>query len=848
MTSGRIPPSRAGRFGFLAALLALLPNLGVVSSAAPSADAPAPAAEQGAPAADPGVPATYLRWLEEVEPLILLQEKKLFLSLRQDYQRDAFIEQFWRVRDPHPRTVRNELKERWPHRLATARGSYGGLRDDRSRILLVHGEPESVYRVRCSATRHPAEVWVYRGTDWLDLDAALLFIQGSPSQPAKLWHPDSGPVMDAELHRLSDCFNGSQVVQVAESLRESRDYPRLLDAFLAKPRPSSVEWVDSFAAFSTEGAVGEPLQDVSMDVAYPGRYQQRTVVQGLVTLERQSAQVGDYGGYRSYDFRLVGEVLHDGQLFESFRYKFGLAADGAPERLALAFQRLLRPGSYRLIVKVEDLASGRSRRLEQDLEVPAPAATIDLPAFRDPETEQLFAEATAALRSGDPSVRLIPPQDQTLLTGQVRFDTLVAGPVAKVRFALDDKVLLTRNAPPFNVEIDLGHFPALRTLSAIGLDAEGREVAHDELLLNSGGYRFLARLREPRRGQRYERSVQARVEVEVPRGRSLDRVELFLNERLVATLYQEPFVQPLVLPTPPLGQTPPPTYVRAVAYLPDGQAAEDLVFIDGADHLEELKVEFVELYASVLGRDGRPLRDLQAGDFTVLEDGERQRLARFEQVENLPIHVGFVIDTSASMVGTLEEVRRAALGFFERTLRPTDRAAIVTFNNFPRMAVELTTDRQALGGGLAGLVAEGRTALYDSVMFALYYFTGVKGQRSLIILSDGKDEASRFSFEQTLDYARRAGITLYPIGLRLAEAPARAQLERLAKETGGTAFFLRDVQEIDTVYAAIEKEMRSQWLLAYQSASNTPDGQFRRIEVKVDRPGAEVKTLSGYYP
>ena len=127
-----------------------------------------------------------------------------------------------------------------------------------------------------------------------------------------------------------------------------------------------------------------------------------------------------------------------------------------------------------------------------------------------------------------------------------------------------------------------------------------------------------------------------------------------------------------------------------------------------------------------------------------------------------------------------------------------------------------------MGAGLAGLVPEGRTALYDSVMFALYYFAGMKGQRALFILSDGKDEGSRFDFEQTLDYARRAGITLYPIGLRLGDANARAKLQKLADETGGSAYFIRDIAQVAEVYAAIEKELRSQWLLAYQSTSNAP--------------------------
>jgi Ca-activated chloride channel family protein len=282
--------------------------------------------------------------------------------------------------------------------------------------------------------------------------------------------------------------------------------------------------------------------------------------------------------------------------------------------------------------------------------------------------------------------------------------------------------------------------------------------------------------------------------------------------------------------------------------LPDGNSTEDLVFINAPGELDEVKVQFVELYTSVVDRNERPLAGLTKEDFQVLEDGRPQELARFERVENLPIHVGVVIDSSASMLGTLDDVRRAALSFFDRAITANDRAAVITFNNFPRLAVELTNDKSALGGALAGLAPEGRTALYDSLMFSLYYFASIKGQRAILLLSDGRDEASRFNFEQTLDYARRAGITIYTIGLQLGDLGARTKLSRLATETGGSSYFISDLAELELIYTAIERELRSQLLLAYQSKNTSDDGQFRRIEVKVDRPGATVKTLAGYYP
>jgi Ca-activated chloride channel family protein len=835
-------------------------TLGTIASISPLAAAPQAVPPDVAPAvpAVAALPQRFADWLAEVDPLISEVETELFAKLEKDYQRDAFIEEFWKVRDPYPRTARNELKERWPLRVAEAKTRYGGVKDDRARMLLVHGPPAGAFEVKCSAAKAPVEVWAYQGTEWTDVRIALVFVRVTNTGPARLWRPTGGGGMLEEvIGRSRDCMNGSQLIQIATNIRNaSSEYERSIDLLLAKPQPSSLEWVSSFVAYSTDSDGSEGRLAGELELIFPGRYQQRTVVQGLIGVETASAELGDSGGYRSYDFRLIGEVLLDGKLFETFRYRFdypatslsegGTPPAGAapPAKLPLSFQRLLRPGDYKMIVKVEDLASKKILRFERDIEVPAADAAIEMPTFRDPETEKLFAEATAALKSGDISVRLIPPESSKLLSGPTRFDTLVAGTVDKVEFYLDDKKILTRNRPPFNVEVDLGAFPSVHTLRADALDAAGAQVAGDQLILNSGGYRFVAKLREPRPGKRYEQSLQARVEVEVPGGRSLDRVEIFLNETRVATLYQEPFVQAIVLPSKAeVG------YVRAVAYLPDGNSTEDMVFINAPPgELEEVKVQFVELYSSVLGRDGRPVQGLGKDDFQVYEDGVKQQIARFEEVENLPIHIGVMIDTSASMIGILDDVRKAALSFFQRSLEPKDRAAVITFSSFPRLAVELTADKTQLGRGLAGLAPEGKTALYDSVMFGLYYFAGIKGQRAILLLSDGRDEGSRFDFEQTLDYARRAGVTLYTIGYRLGDLGARGKLQKLAEETGGSSFFIDDNDGIAKVYESIEREMRSQLLIAYQSNNRSDDGQFRRVELKVGRPDVTVKTLSGYYP
>jgi Ca-activated chloride channel family protein len=127
----------------------------------------------------------------------------------------------------------------------------------------------------------------------------------------------------------------------------------------------------------------------------------------------------------------------------------------------------------------------------------------------------------------------------------------------------------------------------------------------------------------------------------------------------------------------------------------------------------------------------------------------------------------------------------------------------------------------------------------------------MKGQRAILLLSDGKDESSRFSFEDTLEYARRAGVSIYAIGLNLdgkGGGLAKKKLDELSAETGGRASFIRSVDELPAIYDQIQRELRSRYLLTYQSSNSAPGSDFRAIAVSSSQPGVEVKTISGYYP
>lgn len=806
----------------------------------------------------------HQRWLEDVALLMSDAEREVFLGLSEHYQREDFIRRFWKVRDPYPQTARNEFRESWEDRVRKARERYGELRSEHASMLLRFGEPTRQMPLTCPITRN-LEVWYYdQGSDRITGFFTLVFI--GPRGTGRLWQPgDSlrdlfamGEGMgldDVAMARLieRECTRSDDILA---ALAQSLDVRGTMGNGSLFPRPSD-EWVRAFQARSTD--VDEDAERLAgeLRLSFPGRHQSRTVVQALVRVPRTGVSFTEIGTHRSYNLLIDGNILRRGELFDDFRYRFNFPVDLAPEELPLVVQRYLRPGPYRLIVKVEDLGSQRVYREEREIEVPrvemarlaappaevsaAPAAASDAPL---PAVESQLAEANASISTGDHTLKILALPD-LLTVGKLRVEARTQGVgIERVAFELNGRPVMRKSKPPYSVELNLGDKPRIHTLRAVALDADGGQLAVDEILVNAGPHRFSIRLIEPQEGKRYRSSVRAHAEVEVPEAERLDRVEFYLNETLMATLYQPPFEQPLLL-----GAETGLAYVRAVAYLADGNASEDVVFINAPDFVDEMRIDFVELYTTVIDRRGSFVEELQRDEVTVLEDGTEQQIRRFERVRDLPIRAGLVIDTSTSMVHAVPDVRRAAHRFLETVLTPKDRAALITFADQPELVVRFTSDQEVLAGGLAGLVAEGETALYDTIIFALHYFSGLQGKRAIIILTDGEDSCSTYSFEDAIDFARRTGVAIYIIGLEMpSDHLIYSKLLQLTRETGGECIFIDRSSELAQVYESIQEELRSQYLIAYQSSQAKDGNAFRRVEVKIRRKGLDAKTIRGYYP
>ena len=561
---------------------------------------------------------------------------------------------------------------------------------------------------------------------------------------------------------------------------------------------------------------------------------------------------------------IEGAVENAGHIFESFRVRYRLPAPAAGQPVTLALDRPLRPRrAFVLRLKIRDEGSGAEAHVARGFVVPPqpiapPAVTAAAGAAGAgtppgiPSTPSMPVGAPdRAQRLGPQSlvqndtVTLVPPEDDVVF-GLWRAEALVTGhQITKVVFSVDDKQQFARHTPPYSVELRLKRLPTEQVVKADGYDAQGRLISSDQLVLNQPHGGLAVAIQQPARGARPTGRTEAVAEVTVPSERRVELVEFRLNDRLVAKLTRPPWAA--AIDVPPQGDT---VYLTVAAQLDDGSRAEDVRFLRSPSYVEEMAVNLVELYTTVLDGSGQLARGLNADDFEVLENGQAQKIAKFELVENLPLTLGILIDTSGSMASSLGEAQRAAGGFLERMVRPGDRCFTLTFSDRPVLRMPLTDDPRAAAQSLERLQADGSTSIHDALVHSLFYYRGTHGQRALVLLSDGDDNTSQLTYDEALEYAKRSGVAIFTIGLKIPahSLGIRGKLNRLGEMTGGRVFYVGKAAELAGVYAEIERELRSRYLLAFQSGVQAGAGGYRQIEVKMRKPGLKARTARGYYP
>jgi VWFA-related protein len=301
------------------------------------------------------------------------------------------------------------------------------------------------------------------------------------------------------------------------------------------------------------------------------------------------------------------------------------------------------------------------------------------------------------------------------------------------------------------------------------------------------------------------------------------------------------------------------------------------------DDVIRTETDVTNLPFTAMDKERRFVTTLKAEDLRVLEDGVPQQLFTFQRETDRPLAIAFLIDVSFSQESTLPAEKAAARTFIEKVIDShKDQVAIIPFTGLAYLEQPMTRDilnvYQVLeridvavpsylgagrpltgiptGPGLPAPPEEGTTAIWDAVALTssnvLANAPGLR-RKAIILLTDGLNTTGRLSKKQAIDGALAAETVVYAIGIGSAkDGLDRGVLRDVAQGTGGRAFFPDKKFDLNAAFAEIEKELRTQYLLAYSSTNKKRDGAYRKISIEVTNPELkkeklEIRHRPGYY-
>jgi Ca-activated chloride channel homolog len=301
------------------------------------------------------------------------------------------------------------------------------------------------------------------------------------------------------------------------------------------------------------------------------------------------------------------------------------------------------------------------------------------------------------------------------------------------------------------------------------------------------------------------------------------------------------------------------------------------------DDVVRVDTDVTNLPFTAMDKQRRFITTLRAEDLRVLEDGVPQQLFTFQRETDRPLAIAFLIDVSRSQETTLPDEKAAARLFIEKVVQSNkDHVAIVPFTNLPYLEQGLTRDLLSVyrvlqrvevaipaylgagrplsgipvGPGLPAIPQEGTTAIWDAVALTssnvLSNASGIR-RRAIILLTDGLNTSGRLQQKEAINRTLAAEAVIYVIGIgNKREGVDRDTLRALAQRTGGRAFFPDKNLDLNAAFAEIERELRTQYLIAYSSTNKRRDGSYRKISIEITNPELrkerlEIRHRPGYY-
>jgi Ca-activated chloride channel homolog len=265
-------------------------------------------------------------------------------------------------------------------------------------------------------------------------------------------------------------------------------------------------------------------------------------------------------------------------------------------------------------------------------------------------------------------------------------------------------------------------------------------------------------------------------------------------------------------------------------------------------------VSLVSVLSSVLDKDGRPALDLTMDQFEVFEEGVKQKIELLEPETQQPLDLSLMIDSSLSEIKELEFEEDAASRFIQKLVRPGDRLAVYEFADAVTLLAPFSSNVPMLQSALKHIIPGDGTALYDAVYLGAEALArNPAGRRRVIVLvTDAGETTSRADFETARRAALRADALLYTIVIRAVKTEGGRNtagehaLETIADSTGGATYFPNGLGELSAMFDLIDRELRTQYRLAYYPVPRPPAGMYRNIEVRVNCE-CKVRSRKAYF-
>jgi len=307
----------------------------------------------------------------------------------------------------------------------------------------------------------------------------------------------------------------------------------------------------------------------------------------------------------------------------------------------------------------------------------------------------------------------------------------------------------------------------------------------------------------------------------------------------------------------------------------------------------QLKVDvgLVNVVATVMDERGRYVADLTPEDFILHEDGQSQTISHLTQSMDIPVSMGVVLDTSGSMERKIRTATEAVERFIEE-IHPKDEIFLMTFADRVILRQDFTSSRAALARALRMVTVGGGTALYDGLEESLLKIrAGFHDKKAILLLSDGQDTTSESELFHVERRARESEVLIYCLGISpsstnvpmterlpiptrnpfpgplpmprlpapndprvpprqpspLEDSVDMRVLNGLADTTGGKAFLIERLDQINKPLDEIAAELRNQYSIGYYPSHPLKDGKFHRIEIKTKNPKYYVRARKDYY-